>query len=305
MATLAMFGLLPNAFAVDPLYQWNFNSANGANTGTGSGGTLAANVGSGTGDWTSGSFSGAGVSGAVGDNAYQGYNSFSDYWGNFYSDAGGLGNLNLTGLNQFTITMWIKRSGGNTPDILNIGSTTTPGSSSNPGISIGFDWGDKMRVGVNGANAWLGDFWGAGSNNGQWVFLAIAYDGNAGFGWTSTAMSTTYGATRNMAIITGDTTTAASISDANAGVHNGGWWDGPGAPAVGATATAFIGNNGSDTAGYSGQLDDIRIYSSLLSVSEIDAVRLQAVQPVPEPSTLALAVAGGAALLFLRRRTIS
>lgn len=282
----AILGLLPGAFAVDPLYQWNFNDASGANTGTGSGGTLAANVGPAATtppkDWVDGDFDHAGVTGVAGDNSYEGWNSNDSWWGNFYSDAAGIGNVNMSSVNQFTITMWIKRGGGNNCDILNIGSTTTPDSGSNPGISIGLNgnWDNGIRVGVNGANTWTGDLWGAGYTS-DWVFLAFAYDSAAGFGWTSTAMSTTYGATRNMAIITGGTNTAAALYSTSTGVHDGSWWNGPGAPAVGATATVFLGNNGPGTAGFSGRLDDIRIYSSLLTVAQIEAIRRQAVNHAP------------------------
>jgi hypothetical protein len=299
VAALVMFGVLPGAFAVDPLYQWDFNSADGANTGTGTGGTLTADVGGAT----TGNFTGTGVSGNVGDSSLSTFSSSDSYWGSGYGNAAAVSSLDLSTFNQFTITMWVKRSGGNNADLLNIGSTATPTSGSNPGVSIGLNgsWDNGMRVGVNGYNTWTGDFWSAGTDN-DWVFLAVAYDGTGGI-WWDPAMLALYGADRNLAIITGDTTTSAGVA-ANIPLHIGDWGTAAGVAAVGSTATIFLASNGSGSEGYSGDLDDVRIYNSLLSVSEIDAVRLSAIQPVPEPATMALAVVGGVALLLLRRRTV-
>jgi hypothetical protein len=305
LVAAAMFGMLPSASG-NLLYQWNFNSADGSNTGTGTGGTLAANVGPAATtpakDWVGGNFNATGVSGAVGDKAYEGWNSSDSWWGNFYSDAVGIGNVNMSTASQFTITMWINRDGGNNAEILNIGSTSTPGSSSNPGISLALNgnWDNGIRVGINGNSGWTGDLWGAGYTS-DWVFLAIAYNGanvTGGAYNNDGTMIGIYGTTGNAAIITGGLSSSAIVAQ-GLGIHDGSWWNPAGAAAVGSTATAFIGNDGPGTAGFSGQLDDIRIYDSLLTVSEIEAIRVQA---VPEPSAFALAGIGLAGLVVFRRR---
>ena len=297
---------MSGTFAATPLYQWNFDSANGANTGTAAGGTLALDVGvtAGPTGYPSGSFSGTGVSGSAGDHALNASNSYDNYWGGqSYSpitNAAAVSSIDLTGVSQFTITLWVQRSGNNNVDLLNIGSTATPGQTSSPGISIGLDgnWANGVRVGVNGHTSYTGDLWGSGYNS-NWVFLAFAYNGNNGAYWGQSAMNALYGGgDNNAAIITGDTSSAASVAQ-NLGLHDGGYWNSAGLPSVGSTATAFLANDGGTTNGFNGQLDDIRIYNSLLSVSDIEAVRQSAL--VPEPSTAALLGAMGV-MTFLRRR---
>lgn len=286
---------MSGAFGATPLYQWNFNT-NGSNTGTGTGGTLTANVGAGA---TTGSFGAPGVSGAAGDYSLGTNNAYDHWWGTDVGDAAGAGTLDLSTVNQFTITLWVKRSGGNASSLLNIGSSSTPGTSSNPGISLGVqgNWSNGVDLRVNGYSAGSGDLWGAGYTS-NWVFLAVAYDGTAGNIWWNPVMNGLYGTNNNAAIITGDMGTGASFAQGMA-MHIGDWGTSPGIPAVGATATAFLANDGLSATGFSGNLDDVRIYNSLLSVSEIEAVRLSA---IPEPSSAAALGAMGVMALLRRRR---
>ena len=300
---------LPCAQGATPIYQWNFDSSDGSNTGSGAGGTLSLDVGvvTGANGYASGTFGGTGVSGTAGDNAFNAGNAYDNYYaGNNYSpiaNAAAVNTVDLTGVSQFTITMWVKRSGQRNVDLLNIGATTTPGASSNPGISIGLDanWANGVRVGINGYTSYTGDLWSAGTDN-DWCFLAFAYDGNGGV-WWDPAMEALYGQHRNGAIITGDLTTSAAVA-ANLPMHIGDWGTAPGLPSVGGTASMFLANDGSntlgDTNGFDGSLDDIRIYNSLLSVSEIEGIRQSAL--VPEPSAAALLGAMGSLALLRRRR---
>ena len=295
-----MFGMLPNAFG-DMLYQWNFNSTDGANTGTGSGGTLTANVGGAT----TGNFSGTGVSGNVGDSSLYTFDARDSYWGSGFGNAAGIGNVDLTGLTQFTITMWVKRSGSRDDTMLSIGSTTTPDGSSNPGIALGLsgNWHNGVSFGVNGSTEWSnGNLWGGYTSD--WMFMAFTYTATEGSWWSPTFGGIYFGGANqpgNAAILLGGINTSVTVAQ---GFHIGGAADNPGSVALGSTASVFLGNYGAGDNGFSGNLDDVRIYNSLLTVSQIDAVRLDALQPAPEPSTMALAAMGGAALLFLRRRTV-
>ncbi len=291
------------------LYQWKFDSSDGTNTGSGTGGALALNVGvtSGPTGYASGSFTGAGVSGLAGDFALNASNAYDQYWGgNNYSpitNAGAVNSVDLTGINQFTITMWIKRNGSRNVDLLNIGTSSTPGQSSNPGISIGLDgtWANGVRVGVNGYTTYTNDLWSTGTDN-DWCFLAFAYDGNGQVWWDPT-MQALYGANANGAVITGDTVTAAAVAQ-NLNMHIGDWGTAPGIPAVGATASAFLANDGANilgtTNGFMGLLDDVRIYNNLLTVSEIEAIRGSAVLPEP----MGLGLLGLGALFVCRRQRV-
>jgi hypothetical protein len=66
-----------------------------------------------------------------------------------------------------------------------------------------------------------------------------------------------------------------------------------------ASQTAFIGASASgNTEYFAGIIDDVRIYNTILTASEINALA------VPEPSTMMLALVGGAALLGLSRRKV-
>ena len=275
--TFTMLCGMPAAFG-DLLYQWNFNGGDGSNTGSGTGGALAANVGAGA---TTGSFTKTGPSGEAWDHSLHTSNAFDNWWGSDIGNAAGVGNLNLSGVNQFTITMWIKRTGGNIPSLLNIGDTATPSATSNPGISLGFDWGsNNIRFGVKGYNGWAGDLWGKRNIGNQWVFVAVSYDGNGGV-WYDETMNTLYGQHRNAVLLTGDTSTPATVA-AGLPMHIGDWGTAVGSPSLGATATAFLANNGANTTGFSGNIDDVRIYNSLLTVAQIEAIRQDAfAEPSP------------------------
>ncbi len=313
IAACAMLGSAAGALAAAPLYQWNFDSSDGANTGTGSGGSLALDVGvvTGANGFAAGSFNGTGVSGDAGDKAFDAQNAYDNYYeNNNYSpitNAAGVGNIDLSGVTQFTITLWIKRDGGRNVDLLNIGNTTTPGQTANPGISIGLDgtWANGVRVGVNGFTSYTGDLWSTGTDN-DWVFMAFAYDGTSNNLYFNPTMSDLYGGAANAAIITGEVGTAAAVG-ANPIVHTGDYNTAVGTAAISSTATLFLANDGGNTLGttngYNGGLDDIRIYNGLLTVPEIEIIRLEALgSPIPEPASAALLLGGFGLLVAMGRR---
>jgi hypothetical protein len=303
-AVCAVLASIPAALAVDPLYQWKFTNGSGANTGTSSGGTLVTNVA-----WTgttgtptaptSGSLVSGGISGTVGDDSLWTYNGQDNWYGSNTGNAEAVSNLNLTGLTQFTITMWVKRNGGNNCSILNIGSTTAPDGTSNPGISLGLtgNWANGVSIGVNGNTGWSGNNAWGGYTSG-WVFLAFACN-TTEWNWWAPSMAALYGgAENNAALLVGSGSTSVTVAS---NIAIGGPGNSPGAPAFGSTATAIFGNNANGTVGFSGNMDDIRIYNSLLTVSQIDAVRLEALA-VPEPTTVVFVMGGVGMLALIRRR---
>jgi autotransporter-associated beta strand protein len=284
VATCSMLCSMSGANGADPsfpLYQWNFNNTDGSNAGTGTAGTLTANVGTGT---STGSFSQTGVSGNAWDHSLNTSNGHDHWWGDQKGNAAAVGDLDLSTVNQFTITMWIKRAGANNNDVLNIGATANPVSASNPGISIGLNgtWDNGMRFGVNGYNAWVGDLWGPGTNS-NWVFVAIAYDGtDIENVFENPTMNALYSQNTNAAFITGDQVNPVTVA-VGAAVHTGNWSTPAGNVSVGSTATAFLGTDGNTANGFSGNLDDVRIYDGLLTVAEIEAVRQSAfAEPLPD-----------------------
>lgn len=302
-AACAWFVGVSESHSASLLYQWNFNSGDGSNTGSGSGGTLAANVGAGT---STGSFGAAGITGGAGDFALSTSNTYDSWWGSFSGDAANVGTVDLTSVSssdQFTITMWFKRTGSNGPTLLSIGDTSSPTTASNPGIAISAQpgWqnnGSGVNVNVNGygTDGGSGDLWGAGAES-DWVFLAVAYDGASGIWWNPT-MDSLYGHNRNMVILTGDAATSVSVAEGHA-LNIGDWNTAAGGLGLGGTASIFLGNNGPNTAGFSGFMDDVRIYDGLLTVSEVEGVRLAA---IPEPSPALLLGFCGLGLVCRRRR---
>lgn len=278
VASCTMLCSLTGAYGADPLYQWSFNGSDGTNSGTGTGGALTANVGGAT----TGSFAGAGITGNAGDYSLSASNTNSGGTGTGNAATGN--DVNLDGLSQFTVTMWVRQtagSWGNTSSLINIGATSTPDGSSNPGISLGVSplWQNGLIVGVNGKAEWTGNL---GLSDGNWHFVAFAYNGNNGAYWGQEDMMAQYGGGHhNAAILTGNAVTPATVTERK-GIHDGSYWNSAGLPSVGATATAYVANNGSNTSGFTGNLDDVRIYSGLLSVAEIEAIRQsQFADPTP------------------------
>ena len=160
----------PFAACADPLYKWSFDAGvAGTPAITAGGGTLTQN---GTAD-----FLGAGVSSNSGDQSLNLSNAYTGGVGAGNSVAAKDANV-LTGagtLSNFTVTMWVKLAPGalsNFPRLLQLGSSATPDSGSNPGINMLVNSGN-LEIGVNGRNAQVA----AGLSGNTWKFIAFSYDG--------------------------------------------------------------------------------------------------------------------------------
>jgi hypothetical protein len=202
-----------------------------------------------------------------------------------------------TSYSQFTMTMWVNQNTAtlNNYRILEIasGSPPTTGSSdgaSTPGLFFGLNSGGGLQFYVNNANGnTVGTSIAAAAswNNGgtlgalaanTWYFEAITYDSAVG--------ATVYSGDKNDAAVS-----AATLSDVAGGALN----------LSSATSIALLDrfSGGRD---YPGQIDDVGLYSGVLTPSQIDAIQISEV-PTPEPSSLALIGLGfGSLVTMIRRR---
>lgn len=192
----------------------------------------------------------------------------------------------LDALTQFTLTGWINLQGApaNGNRIMAKQLTTSP---TFEGFSFAFSNPTSGTISASNfqLNLALGSssfaFNTSGANmsaDNQWTFVAVSYDGtqnaNNVLFYNGTELDTVgqFGVAGTAAVGT-----------------------------LGANANEF--RVGSSSAGAGGSppmlMDDVRVYNGVLSLSQLDAVRLEA---VPEPSTWALLGMGVFGLLQLRRR---
>jgi hypothetical protein len=257
--------------AQTPLYQWSFNGVSGTGVPsiTAGGGTLST--------LGSGSFTGAGPSGAATDFAYNGTGTSDG--ATSAADISGLGTLN-----QMTVTFWIRSSvaytsqGNSSARLLMLGNSTSydesnPGSA--PGFSLALAGSTGLQYNINkGVQPSQGSVFTPYAAN-QWVFVVVEYDGTAGGAYYSGAMGTALGnSSRNMAIMTG--TDAASIgAPTMVPMTISDYSTSPGPITNTATMCLLVGNrnNGSVNRGFMGRIDDIRIYNSLLTSNQLETVR--------------------------------
>lgn len=293
-ALLALPGL---ASAQTALYQWDFDAANGNNTGSGTGGTLST-VGTAT-------FTGSGVTGIAGDNALTVSNAYTGGTGSGNS-ARNVSGLNVGTLSKFTVTLWVNLTTG---DMTNFGRLVEIGSNTNPDNNAGslamLMSNGQIQLGVNGTTSTSTGLTNFTSNTGNWVFLAFAYDGTSSTAYNSSSMSGAgFASTNDAALMFGTTTTSATtIFNPGIATAASSFQQSPGSIAATATATVYLGNRSDGGRGLTGQIDDVRLYSSILTTTQIEAIRVEGVTAVPEPSTYT-AILGGLALVgvALRRR---
>lgn len=264
----------PLAAEAAPLYQWKFDGAVGTPYVTSGGGTLVANG--------TANFAATGVSGLAGDNALSLTNAYTGGTGAGNSAFAGGANV-LTGvgtLSTFTITMWVNLTTGdlaNFPRLLELGNTATPDSGSNPGVNMLVNNGN-LEIGVNSRTAQIP----AGFSAGNWRFIAFSYDGGTTNPYFSTANNALYAVANNAVVLTGTTTASVAVVGSN-GLNTGAPTFGitPGPAAISATATLYLGNRSDGGRGFTGSMDDVRIYNTELTIAQLEAIRLESAPPPP------------------------
>lgn len=264
------------ASAATPILQFTFNETGSTAASTGSN-TLSGNL------WNSAfapadlhGASGSGVSGGVGDRAYD--NSSATGMGN--AGTGGvlnLGDVNaIDGLTSFTLQGWF-----NTATAIN-GVARLFDKNTGAGTS-GFLLRGNVTAGqlvltINNQSAISGTSYGTTN---AWVFFAVTFDGSL----TTNNVNFYVGSTSASASLVTTATIAATSSIANgvvATVGNASW-----------LASGSAVNNRP----FDGLLDNMRIYGAtsgsggVLTLGELEAIRSADVSPVPEPSA-AVALAG-------------
>jgi hypothetical protein len=276
LGSALMLGGLQSASAQTLLLRYNFDEAS-------SGATPA--LDSGTGNPVNGTFENGATRTA---NTPGGFSLGALHMPAGGDRVGGGHDVKFDGLSQFTLSTWInlqeppvnhrlisKQSGGTFPGfswhIINPSSGT---------ISAG-NFGLHLFVG--GSTAFAHDnVAGVGGNldaDNKWLFVAVTYDG------TATANNVNY--------YFGDPTSGVALSHTTT-VNAGTVIDHTGRLMIGGTDAAPTAL----TVNPRGFMDDARVYSGILSLSDLDAVRLT---NVPEPSSAALLLGGFAMLLGIRR----
>jgi len=307
LCALAVTGFAISTQAQTPLYQWNFDGGSGTGVPnvTSGGGNLTANGSS--------SFTGAGVSGQSGDFAYT--SSSAAGYANAGITTSGDALTGLAGLNQFTINFWINPfitysnqpafSGTTVSRFLQIGAVSGydeaglasqgNGNNANAGISIALN-NISLQVGVGQAPTFLANNAFSGFTSNQWVNVTLEYDGTAAAGNSSSSLATAIGnGTGDGAVFIstpgslGAPMMLVMTNTAGAVVS----------PGLTASELLLLANRNNNNRGWDGEIDDVSIYSGLLTSSQLNSL----VTVVPEPTTLTLLGLGSVVgVMAVRRR---
>ena len=194
----------------------------------------------------------------------------------------------LDGLSHFTLSTWLNLQGTNTSGNFRLLAKQSGGtfdsfswniSAPVSGTRSASNFG--LRLFVGGQTAFTFDAatapFSVNADN-KWIFLAVTYDG------TSTSNNVSYfsGSAADNVSLLGTTTVNAGAVKATTAAFN-----------VGHTDAALTSNTAPP-----GFMDDTRVYSGHLSLSQLNDVRVAA---IPEPSA-AVMLGLGSMLLALRRR---
>lgn len=173
-----------------------------------------------------------------------------------------------SGLTSMTVCGWLKPYNSTDPSRRLFSNAT--------GVDINVSY-SKLTVVVNGSAASQATAFSI--NEGQWQFFAVTYD--------STTNTVGYFRSASTSPLSNPLLTNTTTLDAGA---------------IGSSANdIFIGNYpGSSTHGLTGLYDNIALYDSALTQTELETVMQY--NDIPEPTTMALLGLGGIAALIRRRK---
>lgn len=202
-----------------------------------------------------------------------------------YASATGV--TGIGGLNSFTVASWINVSSLNDNTTVFRIASTLGGTGGLDFSLVGTPSAFNLLLGVNTTSSQSSTT--TASANGSWLFIAATYTSTGALGngtinfYTGSAASavTQLGATRTIGSTSqGGGTVLETTGSTSSTLQLG--------------ATPITVNNRTPTALF----DDVSIYGSVLTVNQLDDVRLTA---VPEPSTTGILVAATGFLILLRR----
>ncbi len=183
-------------------------------------------------------------------------------------------------LTQFTVTMWIKPTlpADKQPyaRLLNLGPDQN--EQADQGILLALD-NDSFSFSVNGSPSNKVEITEPVMKADEWVFLVFCYDGLAGPYWSPEIMGAMgwSEASPNSAILAGDLTRPTRLISKYPLSTGAPTYDvSPGKISVDGLLVAIGSSNTRYDRSFVGLIDDVRIYSGLLSVAELERVRLEA-----------------------------
>ena len=221
--------------------------------------------------------------------------------------------LNLGTLSQFTVTMWVRRntpSGATVfPRLMMVGADGQDTGSTTDGFAIALN-NNGIETRIRNAGGVVAASGGQSFTDNAYQFIAVSFDLAATNPYFSAAQLAASGGYNddNTIVYRGTQTTPVAGFGAmglNAGVDtnlDGNAFNDAVAPITPA-GFAYLLNRRDLTRGLNGNGDDFRIYDGLLTIGEIEQVRLSAggLVTVPEPASLSVLGLAGAALVRRRR----
>lgn len=277
LASLFTSALAAQAQAPTPVYRWSFDggSGTGVPTNTAGGGTLIA---AGT-----GSFASNGLSAVATDFSFK--TTSSAGIATNISDISGLGVVG-----RLTVTFWMNPTVAFSNQqafsrLLMMGTNNAydeaSGGGNPPGFSIALNGGTNLECGVGPSRTVVtaGGLLGNYPSN-QWVFVAYEYDGAGSNAFFSSALGTAIGNnSRNYALMLG--TTNASVGPPTMlAMTLADFSTSPGSITMVPTETLLVGNRRGLDRGFFGAIDNINIYTNLLTTAQLEAVRVYTVPGV-------------------------